>query len=145
MPSLCRSALVRATPGQMFDLVNDIEAYPSFLPWCRRAAIVSRAEDELTATLEIARGALSKRFSTRNRLHPPQRIEMYLVNGPFRRLHGEWSFSDYGQGLCNVEFELVFEYSSKLVALTLGPLFAHAADTLVEAFRERAQDVYGSP
>lgn len=143
MPAIRRSALVRHTPQQMFDLVNDIESYPSFVPWCRAARIDVRAPGELVATIEIARGRLSREFSTRNLLQPPGRIEMKLVRGPFRSLSGEWSFTDYGAGLCRVEFSLVFEYSSRLVALTLGPLFARVTDSLVQAFCRRAAQLYG--
>lgn len=143
MPAIRRSALVRHTPQQMFDLVNDVESYPLFVPWCRAARIDARAPGELIATLEIAKGRLSREFATRNLLRPPGRIEMQLVRGPFRSLAGEWSFTDYGAGLCRVEFSLAFEYSSRLVALTLGPLFVRVTDSLVQAFCRRAEQLYG--
>ena len=75
----------------MFTLVNDIESYPAFLPWCRRARVASRTDGELTATIEIAKGPIAKQFSTRNTLAPDRRIDMHLVSGPFRALRGAWS------------------------------------------------------
>jgi len=141
MPAIHRAALVPHTPAQMFELVSDIESYPLFLPWCRRARVERHGPNDVTATLEIAKGPLAKAFCTRNRSRPSERIEMQLVSGPFKALHGEWRFSQCGE-LCRVEFNLAFDYSSRLLAATLGPLFTHAADTLVGAFCGRADELY---
>lgn len=142
MPSIRRSALVPFSPNQMFELVNDIESYPSFLPWCRRAQITSRDPAQLTATIQIAKGPLAKAFSTRNTLIQDERIEMQLLDGPFRSLHGSWTFNEERSGLCQVVFKLEFEYASAVIAATLGPLFEHAADRLVQSFCQRAQAIY---
>lgn len=142
MPSLKRSALVPYSTRQMYELVNDIESYPAFLPWCRSAKITSRDASQITATIRIAKGPVTKQFSTRNVLTQDQRIDMQLLDGPFRSLHGCWSFSEDPSGLCQVAFELDFEYSNALVAATLGPLFEHAADRLVYSFCVRASELY---
>lgn len=142
MPSIRRSALVPYSTRQMFELVNDIESYPAFLPWCRRARITSREPMRLTATIEIAKGPLARQFATRNTLVQDRRIDMQLLHGPFRSLHGSWSFSEDHSGLCHVAFGLDFEYSSTLIAATLGPLFEHAADRLVQSFCKRAEELY---
>ena len=142
MPSIRRSALVPYSTMQMFALVNDIEAYPVFLPWCRGARITSSDPHQLTATIEVAKGPVAKRFSTRNTLIQDQRIDMQLLDGPFRKLQGVWSFSEDPSGLCHISFALDFEYSSTLIAVTLGPLFEHAADRLVQSFCRRAEELY---
>lgn len=142
MPSIRRSALVPHSPSQMFALVNDIESYPTFLLWCRRARVTARTDAQLTAVIEIAKGPVAKEFSTRNTLTADRRIDMQLLSGPFRKLHGAWSFAPDAGGLCNVAFELHFEYASTFVAMTLGPLFEHAADRLVRAFCQRADELY---
>ncbi|MDH3451517.1 MAG: type II toxin-antitoxin system RatA family toxin [Gammaproteobacteria bacterium] len=142
MPSIRRSALVPYSARQMFELVNDIESYPAFLPWCRRAQITSRQTGQVTATIQIAKGPVAKQFSTRNVLVQDQRIDMQLLDGPFRSLQGSWSFGEDRSGLCQVAFELDFEYSSALIATTLGPLFERAADRLVQSFCQRAAELY---
>jgi len=126
----------------MFVLVNDIGSYPKFLPWCRRAHVTDRTDSQLTAVIEIAKGPVAKTFSTRNTLTADRRIEMQLLSGPFRALHGSWSFDPDPTGLCSVSFELQFEYANALVAMTLGPLFEHAADRLVRTFCQRADELY---
>ena len=142
MPSIHRSALVPYSNKQMFDLVNDIESYPAFLPWCRHAQVTARESLALCASIEVAKGPVAKRFSTRNTLVTDQRIDMQLLDGPFRSLQGTWLFNPDNSGLCQVVFKLEFEYSNTLVATTLGPLFEQAADRLVQAFCRRAEELY---
>lgn len=127
----------------MFDLVDDVLAYPQFLPWCRSACVHERNEDEVRATVEIAHGALHKSFTTRNRLQRGKMIEMRLVEGPFRHLEGFWRFDSLGEGACKVSLDLEFEFSTRLVGAALGPVFNQVTGSLVDAFCRRAEQIYG--
>lgn len=132
------------TAAQMFQLVNDIEAYPAFLPWCRAAEILSRSETEIQGRLVLAKGGLEKSFTTLNTLTPSTQMIMELVDGPFKHLKGVWTFYEIDNGECQVELDLQFEFSNKLIAVMFGPAFQQAASMLVEAFVERADEVYGN-
>lgn len=143
MPTVDRSALVRYSANQMFDLVNDIESYPQFLPWCRSARVLSRQEDEIRATIEIARGRVRKSFTTRNCLNPPETIELQLVEGPFSHMHGLWHFQDLRDDACKVSLKLEFEFANALLRAAIGPVFNRIADSLVDSFCRRAEQVYG--
>ena len=128
----------------MFNLVADIERYPMFLPWCRSATVHARTPSEVTASLEIARGPFRKSFTTRNRMADPDRIDIELVDGPFSRLDGYWSFEGIAARRCKIGFEVQFEISNRVVARVLAPLFEEIARTMVDAFSRRAHQVYGS-
>ena len=143
MPNIHKSALVPYSAAQMFALVNDIDAYHQFLPWCRSSQVLSRDEDELRATIEIAHGSLRKSFTTRNRIQKDKMMEMRLEEGPFRHLEGFWRFDTLGEQACKVSLDLDFEFSSKLVGLAMGPVFSQIANSLVDAFSKRAVQVYG--
>jgi ribosome-associated toxin RatA of RatAB toxin-antitoxin module len=127
----------------MFELVDDVDTYAQFLPWCRSARVLSRNVDEVHATVEIAHGALRKSFTTLNRLQKGKMIEMRLVEGPFRRLEGYWRFDSLGERACKVTLDLEFEFSTRLIAMALGPVFNQITGTLVDAFVKRAEQVYG--
>ncbi|HSP00211.1 MAG TPA: type II toxin-antitoxin system RatA family toxin [Thioalkalivibrio sp.] len=144
MTSISRSALVPYSPAQMFDLVNDIESYPRFLPGCRSATVHSRDADSIKATLELAKGAVRKSFTTCNRLQKDKMIEVRLVEGPFRRLEGFWRFDALESGACRVSLDMEFEFSNRLVGLAIGPVFHQIASTLVDSFVRRAREVYGA-
>lgn len=128
----------------MFALVDDIDAYPQFLPWCRSARVLARDSDEVRATLELAKGALNKSFTTVNRLQPDKMIEMRLVEGPFRHLEGFWRFDALRDDACRVSLDLDFEFSSRMLGMVAGPVFTQIANTLVDAFCQRAEQVYGT-
>lgn len=132
------------TPDQMFDLVNNVEAYPDFLPWCRGSQIISKSEDVICASLDIAKGGIHHQFSTRNHLEPGKSIRIELIDGPFRHLEGNWHFSPIGdnQG-CRIQLDMDFEFSTRLLDLALGPVFTQISGSLVEAFCKRAQEIYG--
>lgn len=142
MSTVNKSALVQYSAAQMFDLVNDIGAYPQFLPWCRSARIVRRGENDLDASIEIAKGRVRKTFTTRNLLHYPDRIELRLLDGPFSRLQGEWQFHALRPDACKVALHLDFEFSNALLRAAFGPIFNHIADTMVDSFCKRARQVY---
>lgn len=143
MSTIHKNALVPYSSGQMYALVNDIEAYSQFLPWCRSSHILSQGMDELKASIEIAHGGLHKSFTTLNRLQRDKMIEMRLVEGPFRHLEGYWRFDSLGEQACKVSLDLDFEFSNRLVGLAMGPVFTQIANALVDAFCKRARDVYG--
>lgn len=138
-----RSALLPYPAQALFDLVNDVASYPQFLPWCSTSQVLEVSENHMLASLTVAKGSLSQRFVTRNVLLPGQRIEMNLQEGPFTRLHGIWEFKALGDKACKIGLDLSFDYAGPLVRATLGPLFNQAANTMVDAFCQRAKQLYG--
>lgn len=143
MTTVSRMALMPYSAGEMYDLVDNIEAYPQFLPWCKSATVLSRSDDEVHANLELSRSGIHKSFTTCNRLQRNKIIEMRLVEGPFNHLEGFWRFDTLGEQACKVSLDLEFEFSSRLLGLTVGPVFNQIASTLVDSFCERAVEVYG--
>ena len=127
---------------QMYDLVSDIESYAEFLPGCRSGRIDRRDGDELDATLELAKAGLSYSFSTRNTMTPGQSIEMQLLKGPFSQLSGAWTFQSLGEG-SKVSLELEFVMSNRLTEATLGRLIGQMLGAMVDAFGNRAKQIYG--
>lgn len=142
MANITRSAFVPFTSAQMYELVNDIEQYPQFLPWCPNTQVLSRTLEEIQATVHFAKGALAKSFTTVNRLLPNERVEMRLLHGPFRHLEGLWQFQNVGDQGSKVTLNLSFEFSNKLLAFAIGPLFHQMASTMVESFTKRAHQIY---
>jgi len=143
MRKVRRSALVAHSASDMFSLVDDIESYPQFLPWCKSAEVHSREGDVVEATLELQRGELSKRFRTRNHASGNDAINMSLVDGPFRHLEGRWKFTQLGDAGSKVELDLDFEFASRVIDTLLGPFFEDICNSLVDAFTRRAEAVYG--
>lgn len=141
--SIHKSALVAYTPAEMYALVSDIEAYPEFLPWCRAARILWRGDDEVKACIDMAKGSLHKAFTTHNRHQANKMIEMRLVEGPFERLEGYWRFDLLGDKACKVSLDLEFEFANRMLSMMIGPVFSQIANTLVDAFQQRAVQVYG--
>lgn len=137
-----KSALVMHSAERMFHLVNDIARYPEFLPWCAGAEVHKREDGQVMASLDIARGGMRHRLTTRNRLYMPEFIEMNLIDGPFRQLSGRWHFQSLDKSACKVVLSLEFELSGTLSRMTLGPVFSQAANTLVDAFCRRADQLY---
>ena len=127
----------------MYALVADIERYPEFLPWCRSATVHRRAGCEVEASLEMARGPVRKSFRTRNTLHPRHLIEISLVSGPFRRLHGQWRFVPLADRGCRVSLRLDFAFSNRAMQTLLNPIFSEIADSLLDAFCRRAKQQCG--
>lgn len=142
MSEISKSVLVPFTAKQMYELVNDIEQYPHFLPWCPKTEVLERTQESIKATVYFAKGALGKSFTTLNKLIPDERIEMRLVEGPFRTLEGVWHFETLPQ-CCRVSLHLSFEFSHKLLSLTIGPLFQQIANSMVSTFSSRAYTLYG--
>ena len=137
-----RSALVNYSAQQMFDLVNDIEAYPHFMDGCTGAKILARGADWLEARLELGKAGVSQSFITRNRLQSPTSMTMELVDGPFTYLRGVWRFSPLGEAACKISFELEFELQNRLLGMAVGKLFEGMSNKQVDAFCTRAKQVY---
>src|SRR5579872_5028421 len=134
MTIIKRSALVAYSARQMFELVNNIEDYPRFLPWCHRSQVLSRTDAMVEATLDIAWSGVHKSFTTRNHLHPYDHMEITLVEGPFRYLEGRWTFKSLSAHACKVGLELEFELTGSLFDKVFQPIFSHIANSLVDAF-----------
>jgi len=128
----------------MFILVDDVSAYPEFLPWCTAAEEHSRSEDIVEATVELQKGSVKKAFTTRNTRRPSEAIDLALVGGPFKHLAGGWRFTDLGEAGCKVSLNLEFEFESRLVDMMFGSFFEETCNSLVDAFSKRAASVYGS-
>jgi len=143
MRRVSRSALVPYSAQQMFALVEDVEAYPSFLPWCNDVEVHSRDGDVVEATLELHKRSLSKRFRTRNTLHRCEAMDLTLISGPFRRLSGGWRFQQLGEEGSKVALELEFEFDSRMLDMVIGAYFEDICNKLVDAFTRRATVIYG--
>lgn len=144
MRKIARSALVRYSAREMFVLVDDVEAYPSFLPWCNSAVVHRRSDGMVEATLDLHRGAVSKKFTTRNTLREFESIDIELLGGPFRHLAGGWKFSDLGSEGSKVALHLDFEFESMLVDMMFGAFFEDTCNSLVDSFTSRAESVFGA-
>lgn len=143
MAIIRKDAWVPYTSAQMFELVDKVEDYPYFLPWCQETTIYSRGDKEVKARIVVAKGAIRHSFSTVNHLQKPKVIDVHLLEGPFRRLEGSWRFETAERGGCNIHFHLEFEFSNKLINLTAGPILQKAAGSFIEAFCQRAKEIYG--
>jgi len=138
-----RSALVGYSAQAMYALVDDIESYPQFLPWCDGAQYAAREPGRTVATLHVNFHGLKNQFTTENIHQPGRRIDMKLVSGPFRKLDGRWQFTEIGENACKVEFSLRYEFASALLGKAVGPVFRGIAETFVEAFVHRANEKFG--
>ncbi|MEP7044758.1 MAG: type II toxin-antitoxin system RatA family toxin [Dokdonella sp.] len=144
MIQIRRHALVRYTPDRMFDLVNDVEAYPTRFAWCAGARVLERDGDTiLTARLDLRFAGLTQSFTTRNTLERPHRLHLHLVDGPLRTLEGDWTFAALGDDGCKIALALDFDYSGRLggAALRLG--FQGLASRMVDDFCSAAVKTYG--
>ena len=143
MPTITRKVIVDHPAQAMFDLVDGVEAYPQFLPWCRSTQILSRGEDEVRATIEMVKGGVHKSFTTSNRMQKNKMIDIRLLEGPFRRLEGYWRFESLRAGASKVSLDMEFEFSSHLLRVAVEPVFKQIANSLVDAFCKRAVNLYG--
>lgn len=138
-----KSVLIERTPLQMFQLVDRVEDYPQFLPWCGGTELHERTETRTVATVRISYRGINSQFSTENPKEEPRWMDIHLTDGPFAHLDGGWRFTPLGETACKVEFRLHYEFSSQLLEKALGPVFNHIADTFVDSFVKRAQKIYG--
>lgn len=143
MTVIARNALVRHSADAMYALVNDIEAYPEYLPGCSGAQILRRDEGVMEARLDLSKAGIRYSFVTRNQLLPPHRIELSLVEGPFEHLQGFWQFHVLNERASKVSLNLEFEMAGRLLGLAAKKLFNGVANELVDAIVKRADKVYG--
>lgn len=143
MPSIHRSALVMHSVKDMYDLINDVLAYPQFLPDCNDSKIISQSENSMTAALKVSKGGVSKWFTTENTLEANKHVTLNLVDGPFKQLSGRWDLTELSDEACKITLNLEYEFSSKLLEMAFGKIFNNIANNMVQAFTERAKKVYG--
>ncbi|MBL4647559.1 MAG: type II toxin-antitoxin system RatA family toxin [Gammaproteobacteria bacterium] len=143
MPHIKKDAWVNYSAEQMYRLVNRIEDYPQFLPWCHDTQVSERDEQHVTAKIDVQKGGFHKSFTTRVVLMPNSKMELHLIDGPFREFLGIWQFNGQDEKSCHISFALNFTFTHRLLGMVAGPVFSHIANTMVEAFAERAEDVYG--
>ncbi len=139
MPTVLKSVIVPHPARTMFDLVDDVERYPEFLPWCSGAKVYERSDAITRARIDVDYHGLASHFSTLNRKDAPRRMDLEFVEGPFEEFKGRWSFTALGDSGSRVEFALDYAFSNAGVAALLGPVFGHIIETLVERFVARAE------
>jgi len=144
MKRIARSAIVECSAGELYALVENIEAYPEFLPWCVSTRVLERSPGRTRATLHIGMKGVKLSVTTDNRNRPGEAIDMQLVEGPFRHFSAAWRFAPLGEHAATIEFEMAWEFGAVAPARLLEPLFEHIAGTMVEAFTRRARRVYGT-
>ena len=143
MAEVVRSVLVEHSPAEMYALVDAVEKYPEFLPWCGGAQVHLRDAAVTRATILINYHGVRQGFTTENAKREPEEMRIRLVEGPFRVLDGTWRFAALGERACKVELRLHYEFSSRILEKLVGPVFNHIATTLVDAFAKRAEQVHG--
>jgi ribosome-associated toxin RatA of RatAB toxin-antitoxin module len=143
MAEVKQSVLVPYSAARMYDLVDAVEQYPEFLPWCSGSELIYRRPDALSAVIHINFRGIQQHFSTVNARRGPHEMDIRLVDGPFKSMDGSWRFTDLGGAGCKVEFQLRWEFASRVLAALAGPVFNHIATTMVDAFVSRAQKLYG--
>lgn len=138
-----KSVILGYSAEQMFALVDQVEDYPKFLPWCGGVDVRSRAANTLVATLQINYHGIRQSFTTENSNHAPDTMTMRLVEGPFKLLDGKWNFKPLRIDACKIDFELHYEFSNRLIEGVIGPVFNLIANSFVDSFCKRAEQVYG--
>jgi ribosome-associated toxin RatA of RatAB toxin-antitoxin module len=138
MPTVRKSVLVERSAQEMFALVEDVESYPAFLPWCSGAQVLERSTAVTVARIDIDYRGLTTSFTTRNRKTPPTAMQMELEEGPFDALDGMWKFKPLSEHGCRVDFTLEYKFSSAAVGALFAPVFGHIVATIVDHFVARA-------
>jgi ribosome-associated toxin RatA of RatAB toxin-antitoxin module len=147
MKTVHKSVLIWYSPQEMYELVTAVADYPKFLPWCDHARVVEAHDGGVTAEVGIAFSGIRQTFTTRNEHEPGRQVAMRLVNGPFSKLEGRWTFAPVGEGTqraCKVELNLQYGFSNAVLGKLVGPVFDRIAASLVDAFVKRAEQVYGA-
>ena len=142
MQRVRKSVLVPYRAARMFDLVDQVERYPEFLPWCAGTQVLAHLPEGKTARVDIDYHGVRAHFTTNNVNRVPESIMITLHDGPFRHLQGEWRFHALAEAACKVEFELAYEFATPLLGTVFGPVFSHIANTFIDAFVHRAESVY---
>ncbi|GKT11219.1 MAG: hypothetical protein ISEC1_P0182 [Thiomicrorhabdus sp.] len=143
MKKIEKSILLPYTAEQIYSIVNNVAEYPEFLPWCDHVKVLSESRYEMIASITVSKAGISQTFKTRNRLTEGKRIEMFLLEGPFKALDGVWEFRMLEDGNCLVRFEVEYEASYALLNATIGPVFSASSTVMLNALNKRAQVLYG--
>ena len=143
MAEVSRSALLMYSVEEMYQLVNEVCAYPEFLPGCVAADVLSADSQVMRALVKVSKAGISQSFTTENTLIKNKSIEMNLVDGPFKHLSGGWTFTELDTQACKVSLDLKFEFSSTLVEFAFGRVFHELVASMVKSFSARAKEVYG--
>ncbi|KAF1036845.1 MAG: Persistence and stress-resistance toxin PasT [Herbaspirillum frisingense] len=138
-----KTVLINYSAEQMFNLVDRVEDYPEFLPWCGGVEVSERGEHSLTAKLKINYHGLKQSFSTQNTNVRPTSMTMRLVEGPFKHFEGRWHFKALREDACKIEFDMEYEFSSRILEGVIGPVFNMIANSFVDSFCKRAEQIYG--
>lgn len=149
MKHVRRSVLLWYAPSEMYQLVTAVQDYPRFLPWCEKAEVLHSHDDGVTARLSLAYMGVRHAFTTRNQHVPDESVTVSLVDGPFSRLDGTWLFKPLGrpgveQPACRIEFDLRYAFSSRALESVVAPVFDRVAETFVDSFVRRAEEIHGS-
>ena len=144
MASVRKSVLVPFGAPEMFELVDAVERYPEFLPWCPAARVLESHPGGKTARIDIDYHGVRAHFTTDNANRPPESIVVTLKDGPFRHLHGEWRFKALADSACRIELELAWEFRTHLLERVVGPVFGRIANTFIDAFVRRAESIHAS-
>ncbi len=142
MHTVKRSALVTHSARKMFTLVDHVAGYQEFLPWCGGSEEIKRTDEEVIASIKIAYKGIEKSFTTRNKPEGKRKIILTLVDGPFSELHGTWEFISLEENASKVKLELQFDFSSRFLEIVVGPIFRRIADSMVDSFVQRADEIY---
>ena len=143
MTSISKTALIPFSVDKMYDLVADVDNYQHFLPWCNGSRVLEKTEGEVKGQVDIHHLGMHKSFTTLNKMHKNELIEMCLVDGPFKKLNGFWRFKALDENGCKISLDLQFEFSNKVMSMAFGPIFSQIANSMVDAFCQRALEVYG--
>ncbi len=142
MYNINRSALVPYSDQKMFDLVNDVKDYKNFLPWCGGAEVIEEDENTKVASVTIAFKGIHKTFTTSNTLSRQAEIKLTMVDGPFSKLEGTWTFKALDENACKLSLDLDFDFSNRIVGAVIGPVFKIIADSMIDSFCKRAGEIY---
>jgi len=138
-----KTVLINYSAEQMFKLVDRVEDYPEFLPWCGGVDVEERQGDKLKAKLKINYHCLKQSFTTENTNTPPSSMTMHLVEGPFKHFEARWNFKALREDACKIEFDMQYEFSSRILESVIGPVFSMIANSFVDSFCKRAEQIYG--
>jgi len=144
MAQVSRSALLMYSANEMYQLVNDVNAYPDFLPGCKETTVLLEQLDLMKASIKVSKAGISQTFVTENTLVPGKSITMSLIDGPFKQLSGGWTFTELDEQACKVNLDLEFEFSSSIIELAFGRIFHELIGSMVKSFSDRAKSVYGA-
>jgi len=143
MPTHAERRILPHSPEHLFDMVADVEKYPEFLPWCIATRVRKREGDALTADMVIGFKVFRENFTSQVTCDRPRRIDVLYFDGPFKYLNNHWIFEPHGDGHCEIDFFVDFEFRSRLLQKAIGAVFNEAVRRMISAFEERATVLYG--